>query len=210
MTVKNIIKIVVTLISGIGLICCSIILVNNRNARTSTSSLGNSVIDSTDLRELAGLASYIFEGEIVADNGITANEILIRDAGGEDSGLVYMEYTVVIHNNLKGNLKLDTEIPIYKMCIDNGDGTVSFFEKGDFLPEVGQTGIFFAAAHEDGSLDIGGASGFIPIEANQINSALSVKSRSSTSVYEDIQTAIENEIVIIEQQYEAASEYTEE
>ena len=118
--------------------------------------------DVSDERKLAGFADYVFIGEVkeVVGTGYTDAEWY---DGFKFYAFPFTKYEIRVIENLKGELRTDVNIPLFK---DDGVmpiGKISTLYGGDNLPDEGECYVFLCKCDEDGELWIGNGSGHCDI-----------------------------------------------
>ncbi len=142
--------------------------------------------DISDERKLAGFADYVFIAEVkeVVGTGYTDAEWY---DGFKFYAFPFTKYEIRVIENLKGELRTDVNIPLFK-----GDGVMPIGKKstlygGDMLPDKGECYIFLCKCDEDGELWVGNGNGHCDIflcEADGLTG-----DENLTDVYRD---AVEN------------------
>lgn len=127
---------------------------------------GSFIIDVYNQRELIGSADYVFVGEVISKDGYDYRDPVTIDRDGEMVTLTspYTNYTVQVLENIKGNLRTDTSIPIAKDGGLSEDGSCYVLYENDEFPAEKELYIFYAYAQQDGSLLLAGPNSNIKIE----------------------------------------------
>ncbi len=127
---------------------------------------GSFIIDVYDQRELIGSADYVFVGEVISKDGYEYRDPVTIDEDGKTVTLTspYTIYTVQVLENIKGNLRTDTSIPIAKDGGLSEDGSCYVLYENDEFPVENELYIFYAYAQQDGSLLLAGPNSNIKIE----------------------------------------------
>lgn len=117
------------------------------------------VYDTENINESVGIVDYVFLGEVVSKDETTYEDVVpMEDEKGKtvEEGTPYTHYSVIVKENIKGDLEKEKEIKIVKHGgVAQDKKSVVLFDK-DCLPEVGKQYIFLAYAQSDGSLLISG------------------------------------------------------
>lgn len=118
-------------------------------------------IDLKDINVRMGDADYVFIATVVKENGteylhIPPIEDLPSDVPPEQFGSPYTFYTIIVNENIKGELITDTEIEIQKAGGIAYDQSQYFLYENDFLPSVGQTYVFYGYGQPEGELVVSG------------------------------------------------------
>jgi hypothetical protein len=133
------------------------------NKKTTISRLNASYsINTNDLTEIVGDADYVF----VAYVNKELNTIYKHQADINDEGLPYTNYSITVIDNIKGNLKKNTEIDIQKAGGLSKDGTTYFLYENDELLKEGKYYIISAYAQTDGLLLISGPNSSLMLKYN--------------------------------------------
>lgn len=109
------------------------------------------VYDVSDIEKNAGWADYIFVAEVNKVRGVRYDDVWLSER-------LYLhsqprtEYEITVKQNLKGNLKTDEAITLFK-----GEGVylhkkLTDLYQGDMLPDEGHCYLFLANGGEDGEL----------------------------------------------------------
>lgn len=127
---------------------------------------GSFIIDVNNQRELIGSADYVFVGEVISKDGYEYRDPVTMDVDEETVTLTspYTIYTVQVLENIKGNLRTDTSIPIAKDGGLSEDGSCYVLYENDEFPVEKEFYIFYAFAQQDGSLLLAGPNSNIKIE----------------------------------------------
>ena len=153
---------------------------------------GSPMYDPSNPKEAVGICDYVFVGKVVSNDGTQyRDKILVEDEKGKpiEVGTPYTDYTVVVTDNIKGNLQTDEPITIIKRggIINTGKAVIVF--ENDFLPEEGNLYIFLGYAQEEGWILISGPNSNIALEIPDGQTA------KSTSEYQTYEEAFLNEII---------------
>ena len=117
------------------------------------------IYDTEDINENIGIVDYVFCGEVVSEDGVTYEDVVVmEDEEGKavEQGTPYTHYSVLVKENIKGELVKEETIKIAKHGGVTKDQKMILLFDEDCLPEVGKQYIFLAYAQEDGSLLISG------------------------------------------------------
>lgn len=159
------------------------------------------VYDTEDINESVGIVDYVFLGEVVSEDGTTYEDVvMMEDERGKlvEEGTPYTHYSVMVKENIKGELLKEESIEITKHGgVTQDQKSVTLFEE-DCLPEIGKQYIFLAYAQADGSLLISGP-----------NSNVLADSKKGEVVVEEYEEAVENEEVNVDRE-RFTSDYEEE
>ncbi len=118
--------------------------------------------DVSDKGKLAGFADYVFIAEVKEVIGTGYTDAEWYD-GFKFYAFPFTKYEIRVLENLKGELRTDVNIPLFK---DDGImpiGKTTTLYSGDMLPEKGECYIFLCKCDEDGELRVGNGSGFCDI-----------------------------------------------
>ncbi len=154
---------------------------------------GSFVIDYNNLSAVVGDADYVFVGEVVSEDGTEYRDYVTVETetgGSKVVGDPYTKYTIIVTENIKGNLITEEAFPIMKYGGVSEDGRACYLFEGDELPVVGGTYIFFAYAQEDGSLLISGPVSNVPME----NDEGVARMNNDAITYEEVVNAYQNQI----------------
>lgn len=145
------------------------------------------VYDVSDIAKNAGWADYVFVAEVNEVRGVRYSDV-------ELSERLYLhseprtEYEITVKQNLKGNLKTEEPITLFK-----GEGVylhhkMTNLYQGDMLPDEGHCYLFLASSGEDGELYTHGNHG------NEYLCAIGELSSSENAaeVIERYETAVDN------------------
>ena len=111
-------------------------------------------IDVNDLNQIVGDADYVFVAEVV-DNieTIYKNKVNIEtEAGLKEVSDPYTRYSINVIDNIKGNLKKNKRIDVYKAGGISQDNTSIILYENDEMLEVNKLYILVAYAQPDGTL----------------------------------------------------------
>ena len=161
------------------------------------------VFDVSDIEKNAGWADYIFVAEVNKVRGVRYSDVWLSER-------LYLhseprtEYEITVKQNLKGNLKTDEPITLFK-----GEGVylhhkLTNLYQGDMLPDEGHCYLILASAGEDGEIYTHGNHGndyLCPVGELE-------KSESAKAVIERYTDAVANmdESVRIGERYESKYE----
>ncbi len=109
------------------------------------------VYDVSDIEKNAGFADYVFVAEVNEVRGVRYDDVWLSER-------LYLhsepttEYEITVKENIKGNLKTDEPITLFK-----GEGVylhkkLTDLYQGDMLPDEGHCYLFLASSGEDGEL----------------------------------------------------------
>ncbi|MBQ7296316.1 MAG: hypothetical protein IJW86_09040 [Clostridia bacterium] len=109
------------------------------------------VYDVSDIEKNAGFYDYVFVAEVNEVRGVRYSDVWLSERLWLHSE-PRTEYEITVKQNLKGNLKTDEPITLFK-----GEGVylhhkMTNLYQGDMLPEEGHCYLFLAAANEQGEL----------------------------------------------------------
>jgi hypothetical protein len=129
----------------------------------SSSDQANFACDSWGINEAVGRADFVFVGTVVQNNGTRY----------ESDDMPFTDYTIIVEQNIKGNLITGEPIPVSKEGgISKDKSQVKLFAS-DLLPEEGKTYIFSVYVEEDGALLISGPDSNVPLDStSEENDAL--------------------------------------
>lgn len=145
------------------------------------------VVNVNDPKEVVGWGDYVFVAK-VEDELRTEYSNVRTNEKGKSSARPYTFYKIKVIENLKGNLKLNESIEIFKHGGVSYDGkSISLFE-GDNLLEVGKYYILIAASDEDGRLGQGLPNSSIELNINNDDEL------SNSDVYKAYKDYVQNEI----------------
>jgi hypothetical protein len=125
------------------------------------------VIDRKDASMCVAIADYVFVGIVDSYEGVTYRDVqTIETADGiKTIGDPYSKFSITVMENIKGDLILNTSIPMLKPGGVNLDGASVEIDEGDSLPVTGKVYVFLVMAQPDGeTLLIAGANSNILIE----------------------------------------------
>lgn len=145
------------------------------------------VYDVSDIAKNAGWADYVFIAEVNKVRGVRYSDVWLSEK-------LYLhseprtEYEITVKQNLKGNLKTEEPITLFK-----GEGVylhhkMTNLYQGDMLPDEGHCYLFLASSGEDGELYTHGGHGneyLCPI--GELSS-----SENAAEVIERYETAVDN------------------
>ncbi len=124
--------------------------------------------DINDERQAVGIVNYVFVGEVLSFDDTEyrrVTETKLPDGTVSRFGVPYSHFTVVVTQNIKGELITEQPIEVIKHGGITIDGEKLFvFSDGDTMPEVGETYVFRATAQEDGSLLVVGPKSNVLVE----------------------------------------------
>jgi|AGTN01.1.fsa_nt_gi hypothetical protein len=145
---------------------------------------GDFAIDMSDKNQVVGSSDYVFVGYV---------NKLETTIYKYDSQSPYTIFNVRILKNIKGNLKLNIDIPIQKDGgIAKDKKSIDLYEN-DVLPEQNKTYVFIAYAQSDGSLLLSGPASNIILEESVIKSV-----KNNMTDFEIVNEKLENSAVIDE------------
>lgn len=129
--------------------------------------------DINDERQAVGIVNYVFVGEVLSFDDTEyrrVTETKLPDGTVSRFGVPYSHFTVVVTQNIKGELITEQPIEVIKHGGITIDGEKLFvFSDGDTMPEVGETYVFRATAQEDGSLLVVGPKSNVHVENGDPN-----------------------------------------
>ncbi|BBN98746.1 hypothetical protein [Sporolactobacillus terrae] len=160
---------------------------------------GSFSINVDSPRATVGDADYVFVGRVIQKDKTSYKDTVTvetANGGAKEVSTPYSNYKVSVLKNIKGNLKVDSSIPIQKFGGVNKDHTEIVLYEDDQLPEENKTYVFLAYAQDDGSLLISGPNsnkiiGDNSNEATAKNISLYAK---KSDVISDYQNAYEHQI----------------
>lgn len=132
---------------------------NNDEPQQTTEYSGDTLtFDFSDLRKCVGFVDYVFVGTVEEQVGTSyRNGEVYYDIGEkpDESGVsVYTQFSVTVKENIKGDLRTDISIPLYKNAgVDKRTNKLVMMQY-DSMPLVGKDYIFLCNVHEDGKLVI--------------------------------------------------------
>lgn len=194
---------------------------NTTSSPQIISSQYNHVIDIKNKSELSGFVDYIFIGEIEEKTGsIAESEFRIETITGyEHIEIPATKYSVSVLENIKGELRTDGAIEIFKSGGLTDDGKYLFLEDGDFILKTGDICIFFATVREDGTLYIQGKEFNLKLDEVAYNQTYTKNNISKmedlleeikkSELYQEICKSYENEIVFERERFTISEEYTQ-
>lgn len=194
---------------------------NTTSSPQIISSQYNHVIDIKNKSELSGFVDYIFIGEIEEKTGsIAESEFRIETITGyEHIEIPATKYSVSVLENIKGELRTDGAIEIFKSGGLTDDGKYLFLEDGDFILKTGDICIFFATVREDGTLYIQGKEFNLKLDEVAYNQTYTKNNISKmedlleeikkSEIYQEIRKSYENEIVFERERFTISEEYTQ-
>lgn len=150
------------------------------------------VYDTENINESVGIVDYVFFGEVVSKDETTYEDVVpMEDEKGKtvEEGTPYTHYSVIVKENIKGDLEKEKEIKIVKHGgVAQDKKSVVLFDK-DCLPEVGKQYIFLAYAQSDGSLLISGP-----------NSNVLANAKKQETVVNEYEKAVKHEKVNVDRE----------
>jgi len=155
------------------------------------------VINNDNYAELVGYYDYVFCGTVKEVLEIQYEETRI---GGDNPRVDYEPYTVYrveVLENIKGKLKKNKDVVLYKHGGLSKDQEYYLVMEGDCLPEVGKTYLFNSWVKENGELGISGPNSNI-----YICEAKEGKNVKSYDVYKQFVDAYKHEVVYDMERYE--------
>ena len=194
---------------------------NTTSSPQIISSQYNHVIDIKNKSELSGFVDYIFIGKIEEKTGsIAESEFRIETITGyEHIEIPATKYSVSVLENIKGELRTDGAIEIFKSGGLTDDGKYLFLEDGDFILKTGDICIFFATVREDGTLYIQGKEFNLKLDEVAYNQTYTKNNISKmedlleeikkSEIYQEIRKSYENEIVFERERFTISEEYTQ-
>lgn len=194
---------------------------NTTSSPQIISSQYNHVIDIKNKSELSGFVDYIFIGKIEEKTGsIAESEFRIETITGyEHIEIPATKYSVSVLENIKGELRTDGAIEIFKSGGLTHDGKYLFLEDGDFILKTGDICIFFATVREDGTLYIQGKEFNLKLDEVAYNQTYTKNNISKmedlleeikkSEIYQEIRKSYENEIVFERERFTISEEYTQ-
>ncbi len=153
------------------------------------------VVDVKDNKAVVGKADYVFAGHVVSVDKIEyRNSLFVDNFIGlpKFTGTPYMQYTVQVTENIKGELITDETIIVYKQGGIAFDRHAFLAFENDFYPKEDEDYIFIAFTQNDGSLLVAGENSSVPINAQK---KVSAKTVEDETVFKTYQKAYENQIV---------------
>lgn len=194
---------------------------NTASSPQIISSQYNHAIDIENKSELSGFVDYIFIGKIEEKTGsITESEFRIETITGyEYIEIPATKFSVSVLENIKGELRTDGAIEIFKSGGLTDDGKYLFLEDGDFILKTGDICIFFATVREDGTLYIQGKEFNLKLDEVAYNQTYTKNNISKmedlleeikkSEIYQEIRKSYENEIVFERERFTISEEYTQ-
>ena len=194
---------------------------NQKNSPQIISPQYNHVINIENQAELSGFVDYIFVGEIEENLGtISKSELKFETVTGyETIKIPETKYSVRVLENIKGELRTDSEIEILKNGGLTEDEKYLFLEDGDFILKTGDICIFFATVKEDGTLYIQGKEFNLKLNEvisnqtytkNNIPKAEEIlKKIKESSIYQKALKSFENEITFERERFNILEKYTQ-
>lgn len=151
---------------------------------------GTAVIDVSNFMEKCGLADYVFVAKVekLIDVSYRDKVTVEREDGFKTLSTPVTEYEITVIDNIKGKLKKNKPIRIFKQGGLSEDGNSYVLFENDLLPEEGKYYIFFAGAQQDDWIGVSGS--FVNIE---IPTEFE-KNIKASSIYKEIVQAFNNEI----------------
>ncbi len=109
------------------------------------------VYDVSDIVKNVGFCDYVFVAEVNKVKGVRYSDVWLSEKLWLHSD-PRTEYEITVKQNLKGNLKTDEPITLFK-----GEGVylhhkMTNLYQGDMLPDEGHCYLFLASSSEDGEL----------------------------------------------------------
>lgn len=126
---------------------------------------GSFMVNVDNPGEVVGWGDYVFVARVEAE--LRTEYTNVRENEGAVTGKPYTVYSIVVVDNLKGNLKLDEPIEFFKHGGVNYDGGSISLLEGDMLLEAGKYYILIAAAETDGRLGQGLPNASIELNISQ-------------------------------------------
>lgn len=164
---------------------------------------GSYVIDVSDKNQSVGYADYVFVAYVNDLTGTVYEDpvsIETKYGGHKEVTDPYTNYSVTVIDNIKGNLKKDTEIPLQQSGGLTSDGKMYILSEHDELLEPDNYYIVIAYAQEDSSLLMSGPYSNEKIElSNSSDKSMlletDIKSEiMSTDNFKEYQEAYKNEV----------------
>ncbi|MDR2045131.1 MAG: hypothetical protein LBQ15_12395 [Clostridium sp.] len=163
---------------------------------------GSFMVNVDNPKEIVGWGDYVFVARVDAELRTEYSNVR-ENENGTIAGKPYTVYSIVVIDNLKGNLKLDEPIEFFKHGGVNYDGSSISLLEGDRLLETGKYYVLIAAAETDGRLGQGMPNSSIELNSNAIeelsssetyhnyidyvNHEVEFSRERFTSIYEDTQ-----------------------
>lgn len=169
---------VVTCVILISLIFSTFVIINhfNNNAEPVIERIsGSCTIDVYNPKAVVGDVDYVFVGYVNEKN-----DTVYRFQKDDP----YTNYSVIILENIKGNLVKDEPISIQKYGGISKDGDCILLAEDDYLPEQGKIYIFTVRVQDDGCLLVSGPNSSIVLE-DVINQKIDVNT-DNYGITEDI------------------------
>jgi hypothetical protein len=175
------------------------------------------VYDVDEPREASGFADYVFVGRVEQVNEVKYDYVSTYETekGSKTSGIPFTGYDITIIENIKGNLRVDATIPLWKQGGITMDGERIHLMEGDFLPEKGDLCVFYVAAGEDGEL-LANHNYKLPDLKRSIASVLSPQSAQNgleqienMPIYQESVEAVKNEIPFEKERFTAPTKFLE-
>lgn len=168
---------------------------------------GSYIIDTSDPRQLAGDAGYVFVATVEDYHTEYLDPATLESESGGTKVVKnpYTSYTVQVIENIKGELTTAQPISLLKRGGLAENKRAYYIFENDFLPEVGGTYIFYAYGQKDGSLLVSGPNSNVEVTLpNSVMRSRELSSENMASLLKDSPeyqaacTAYENEIVVVE------------
>lgn len=150
---------------------------------------GSKVIDVNSKSEMIGIADYVFVAKV---NDFVETKYLYSSP--------ISVYSVTVVENIKGNLKKNEPIELYKDGGVTEDGKMIMLYENDFLPEKDNYYIFFASAQKDGWIGISGENTNILINASTEDEI------QSSEEYKSVMNALKDEVKFERERYRSKYE----
>jgi hypothetical protein len=196
------------------LLCATVLSISFGNSNKElpiVTSDADYLIDIDNPSVVAGFVDFVFVGKVEKQNGVKYESVSTRETenGSKTSGRPYTSYDITVLENLKGNLKPNDTLVLWKAGGISMDGKYISIEEDDFLPSAGDVCVFYATAEEDGSLHILGKNGNIKLAESKLkNNTIGVQSAeqepqsaqtalnsvAQSPLYQELVEACENEI----------------
>ncbi|MFD1738957.1 hypothetical protein ACFSCX_20810 [Bacillus salitolerans] len=138
---------------------------------------GSYSIDVDDLSQIVGDADYVFVAKVNSFiETIYKDTVIIETENGtKEVSSPYSKYNIEIIDNIKGNLKKNTEIEILKNGGLSQDEESIVLSENDSLFEVGNYHIMAAYAQPDGSLLVSGPNSSLVLSAESKSEIVSLE-----------------------------------
>jgi len=151
---------------------------------------GSFSIDTDDLNQVVGDADYVFVAKVNNEiETLYKNKVTLEtESGSKEVSDPYTKYSITVIDNIKGNLKKNSEINVLKAGGINEDKKSITLYNDDELLQVGKYHIMSAYAQRDGSILVSGPN------SSTILSETSKSEIVSSKKYKEYKKAFKNEV----------------